>query len=121
MTSESPRIAIIKLSSLGDVVHALPVAHALRRALPSAHLTWVVEAREYAILRDHPDLDAVVPVDTRLWRRLIWRPAGARQVLGKVGRLRERIRRASFRRGHRPPGTAQERAPDGLHRGALSG
>jgi len=96
MTSRSPRIAIIKLSSLGDVVHALPVAHALRRALPSAHLTWVVEAREYAILRDHPDLDAVVPVDTRLWRRLIWRPAGAREVLGKVGRLRERIRRASF-------------------------
>lgn len=96
MTSRHPRIAIIKLSSLGDVVHALPVAHALRRALPAAHLTWVVEAREYAILRDHPDLDAVVPVDTRLWRRLIWRPAGARQVLGKVGRLRERIRRASF-------------------------
>jgi lipopolysaccharide heptosyltransferase I len=96
VTSQSPRIAIIKLSSLGDVVHALPVAHALRRALPSAHLTWVVEAREYAILRDHPDLDAVVPVDTRLWRRLIWRPAGAREVLGKVGRLRERIRRASF-------------------------
>jgi lipopolysaccharide heptosyltransferase I len=96
MMSRSPRIAIIKLSSLGDVIHALPVAHALRNALPSAHLTWVVEAREYAILRDHPDLDAVVPVDTRLWRRLIWRPAGARQVLGKVGRLRERIRRASF-------------------------
>lgn len=96
MTPRIQRIAIIKLSSLGDVVHALPVAHALRRALPSAHLTWIVEAREYAILRDHPELDAVVPVDTRLWRRLIWRPAGARQVLGKVGRLRERIRGASF-------------------------
>jgi heptosyltransferase-1 len=96
MTSRGPRIAIIKLSSLGDVVHALPVAGALRRALPAAHLTWVVEAREYAVLRDHPDLDAVVPVDTRLWRRLIWRPSGARQVLGKVSRLRERIRGASF-------------------------
>jgi heptosyltransferase-1 len=56
----------------------------------------VVEAREYAILRDHPDLDSVVPVDTRLWRRLVWRPSGAREVLSKVGRLRERIRRASF-------------------------
>jgi heptosyltransferase-1 len=96
MTSRAPRIAIIKLSSLGDVLHALPVARALRRALPGAHLTWVVEAREYAILRDHPDLDAVVPVDTRLWRRLVWRPSGAREVLSKVGRLRERIRRASF-------------------------
>ncbi|HEX9124812.1 MAG TPA: lipopolysaccharide heptosyltransferase I [Methylomirabilota bacterium] len=96
MTSRAPRIAIIKLSSLGDVVHALPVARALRRALPGAHLTWVVEAREYAILRDHPDLDAVVPVDTRLWRRLIWSPSGAREVLSKVARLRERIRRVSF-------------------------
>lgn len=96
MTSRAPRIAIIKLSSLGDVVHALPVARALRRALPGAHLTWVVEAREYAILRDHPDLDAVVPVDTRLWRRLIWSPSGTREVLSKVARLRERIRRVSF-------------------------
>jgi len=96
MTSRGPRIAIIKLSSLGDVIHALPVARALRRALPGAHLTWVVEAREYAILRDHPDLDAVVPVDTRLWRRLIWRPSGVPEVLGKVGRLRMRIRRAAF-------------------------
>jgi heptosyltransferase-1 len=96
MSARGPRIAIVKLSSLGDVIHALPVARALRRAMPAAHLTWVVEAREYAILRDHPDLDAVVPVDTRLWRRLIWRPAGAREVLGKVGRLRVRIRRAAF-------------------------
>src|SRR5262249_31959897 len=71
------RIAIVKLSSLGDVIHALPVARAVRRAYPAAHLTWIVEAREYAILRDHPDLDSVLPVDTRLWRRLIRRPAGA--------------------------------------------
>ncbi|HET8577315.1 MAG TPA: lipopolysaccharide heptosyltransferase I [Methylomirabilota bacterium] len=90
------KIAIVKLSSLGDVVHALPVARALRQGLPQAQLTWIVEAREYAILRDHPDLDAVVPVDTRLWRRLIWRPAGARQVWEKLGRLQTRIRATRF-------------------------
>ncbi len=90
------KIAIVKLSSLGDVIHALPVARALRRTHPRAHLTWIVEAREYAILRDHPDLDAVVPVDTRLWRRLIWRPAGARQIWGKLGRLQTRIRATRF-------------------------
>jgi len=90
------KIAIVKLSSLGDVIHALPVARALRRAYPAAHLTWIVEAREYAILRDHPDLDAVLPVDTRLWRRLIWRPAGARRVWQKLGRLHARIRAARF-------------------------
>src|SRR6185437_678568 len=90
------KIAIVKLSSLGDVIHALPVARALRRSRPGLHLTWIVEAREYALLNGHPDLDVVVPVDTRLWRRLIWRPTGARQVLGKVRRLKSRVRAARF-------------------------
>jgi lipopolysaccharide heptosyltransferase I len=90
------KIAIVKLSSLGDVIHALPVARALRRARPEDELTWIVEAREYAILRDHPDLDHVIPVDTRLWRRLIRRPAGAREVWDALGRLRPRVRGAGF-------------------------
>lgn len=63
------RIALIKLSSLGDVVHALPVAATLKAARPDASLTWIVERREAAVLRDHPALDAVVEVDTRRWRR----------------------------------------------------
>jgi len=96
MTPAPFKIAIIKLSALGDVIHALPVARALRRARPDAELTWIVEAREYALLRDHPDLDRVIPVNTRLWRRLIWRPSGAREVWGKVGRLRTRVRGARF-------------------------
>lgn len=90
------KIAIVKLSSLGDVIHALPVARALRRARPNAEIAWIVEAREYAILRDHPDLDRVLPVDTRRWRRLIRRPAGAREVAAKLGRLRRRVRAARF-------------------------
>src|SRR4029453_16091499 len=60
-----PKIAIVKLSSLGDVIHALPVARALRRGLPSAQLTWIVEAREDALLEDPPHLAVVLHVDTR--------------------------------------------------------
>ena len=90
------KIALVKLSSLGDVIHALPVARALRRAYPAAHLTWIVEAREHALLRDHPDLDVVMPVDTRRWRRLIWRPRGAREVWGKLARLDRRVRASRF-------------------------
>ena len=90
------KVAIVKLSSLGDVIHAIPVARALRRARPGIHLAWIVEAREYALLKDHPDLDTVVPVDTRLWRRLIRRPSGVREVVGKMRRLRGRIRAARF-------------------------
>ncbi len=63
------RVALVKLSSLGDVVHALPVAATLRARVPDVRLTWIVESREAAVLRDHPGLDAIVSIDTRRWRR----------------------------------------------------
>ena len=43
------RVVLVKLSSLGDVVHALPVAATVKRRAPDAHLTWVVERREYVL------------------------------------------------------------------------
>lgn len=90
------RIAILKLSALGDVVHALPVAHALRRSFPEARLAWIVEARESLLLEDHPDLDDVIPVDTRKWRRRLWGSGGAREVGGELSRLIRRLREERF-------------------------
>jgi lipopolysaccharide heptosyltransferase I len=89
------RIALIKLSSLGDVVHALPVAATLRARVPDAHLTWIVERREAAVLRDHPALDALVAVDTRGWRRA----RGLRDLADVVEAVRQmsrRLRAAAF-------------------------
>jgi lipopolysaccharide heptosyltransferase I len=63
-------VAIVKLSSLGDVVHALPVAAALRARVPGGRITWVVERREAGLLRGNPNLDEVMGVDTRTWRHL---------------------------------------------------
>jgi len=62
-------VALVKLSSLGDVVHALPVAATLRARLPQARITWIVERREGAVLAGHPGLERVITVDTRRWRR----------------------------------------------------
>jgi len=62
-------VALVKLSSLGDVVHALPVAATLQARLPQARITWIVERREAAVLAGHPALERVVTVDTRRWRR----------------------------------------------------
>jgi lipopolysaccharide heptosyltransferase I len=94
VTTVRQRIGIVKLSAFGDVVHALPVARALRRAFPGAHVSWMVEARESGILQGHPDLDAVIPVDSRRWRRLIGQPRGAREALGELDGLRARLRAA---------------------------
>jgi len=63
------RIALVKLSSLGDVVHALPLAGALKTRFPTTRITWVAERREAALLTRHPALDGVLIADTRGWRR----------------------------------------------------
>jgi lipopolysaccharide heptosyltransferase I len=65
----SLKVALVKLSSIGDVVHALPVAAALKRQWPAAQVSWIAEARETTLLADHPDVDEVIVADTRGWRR----------------------------------------------------
>ena len=64
------RILIVRTSALGDVVHALPVLTALRRHLPEARIGWVVEEAMAPVLADHPDLDELLVVRLRRWRRL---------------------------------------------------
>jgi lipopolysaccharide heptosyltransferase I len=95
VVADAPRIALVKLSSLGDVVHALPVAATLRAARPEARLTWVVERREAALLHGHPALDEVIVADTRGWRRAR-RPAALRAALADVAALRRRLVAARF-------------------------
>jgi lipopolysaccharide heptosyltransferase I len=63
------RIVIVKLSSIGDIVHTLPAAALLRRSFPDARLTWVVERRASAILKDSPAIDELIELDTRTWRK----------------------------------------------------
>lgn len=52
-----PRVLVVRLSALGDCLHALPVAVELRRQLPGAHIGWAIEALGHQILRDHPAVD----------------------------------------------------------------
>jgi heptosyltransferase I len=52
-------ILLVKLSSFGDVLHALPTLEALRAAFPTAHITWLVEAAYAPLLSGHPALDEV--------------------------------------------------------------
>lgn len=75
------RILIVKLGAIGDVVHTLPALASLRRALPAAHIAWVVERGGPAkLLRDNPCLDDLIEVDMRGWRRHLWRSATHRDI-----------------------------------------
>jgi heptosyltransferase-1 len=82
------RILIIRTSALGDVVHALPVLRALRKALPDAHLGWVVEESIAPLLAGHPDLDEILPVALRRWGRAPLSRPTQRQALAFLRRLR---------------------------------
>jgi heptosyltransferase I len=55
------RIAIIKPSALGDIIHSLPVLSALRCRYPDAYIAWVVNHSYEALLQGHPDLNATIP------------------------------------------------------------
>src|SRR6476469_2742894 len=63
------RILIVKLGSIGDIVHTLPSLAAIRRALPNAEVSWVVESRAAEILRSNPVLDRLIVIDTKALRR----------------------------------------------------
>src|SRR6476620_9896873 len=57
-------LLLIKLSSIGDVVHALPTASAIKRAYPSLRVTWAVEEWTAPLVADHPAVDRVVVFPT---------------------------------------------------------
>jgi lipopolysaccharide heptosyltransferase I len=62
LSLSKPRILLIKLSSLGDVIHALPTLEALRSLYPEGHITWLVEDTNAPVVAGHPALDEVWPV-----------------------------------------------------------
>jgi heptosyltransferase-1 len=56
-------ILIVKLSAIGDVIHALPVAQALKKCYPKSRITWIVEKPAYDLLTNNPDIDEIVIFD----------------------------------------------------------
>lgn len=74
------RVLLVRTSALGDVVHCLPVLTALRRHLPGARIGWVVEEAMAPVLAGHPDLDEILTVRLRHWRK---RPFSGR-TLGEL-------------------------------------
>ena len=61
-------VLIVRLGALGDVVHAIPAAAALRRAFPDARIDWLVEARHRAIVDLVTVIDRAVVVESASWR-----------------------------------------------------
>src|SRR5215510_12844691 len=82
------RILIVKLGSIGDIVHTLPALAAIRKGLPQAEISWVVERSSSEILRDNPLLDHLIEVDTKALRRGLMSGETLRAPRQQLRRLR---------------------------------
>lgn len=83
-----PRILLIKTSSLGDVVHNLPIVTDIAAAMPDAIIDWVVEEAFAAIPALHPQVSRILPVAVRRWRRGLWRSSVWREMRAFIRALR---------------------------------
>ncbi|MFN0135237.1 MAG: lipopolysaccharide heptosyltransferase I [Phycisphaerae bacterium] len=72
--TDPTRILIIKPSSLGDIVHALPVLAALRGRYPAAHIAWLVGTGFQSLLAGHPMIDELIPFDRAHYGKILRSP-----------------------------------------------
>jgi heptosyltransferase-1 len=88
MQMSGERFLIVKTTSMGDVVHALPLASDLARRFPAAAIDWLVEEGFAAIPRMHAAVDRVIPVAVRRWRRAPLSAATWREIRAAKAQLR---------------------------------
>lgn len=66
------RVLIVRMSSMGDVIHTLPLVADIHNAVPGAQVDWVVEEAYAPLLQLHPRIGRIIPIALRRWRRS-WR------------------------------------------------
>ena len=91
-STQIERLLIVRLSAMGDVIHTLPAAQALRQAFPAAKIGWLIEERWAELLcapgtprrgprsAARPLVDWVHTVDLKGWRKSLWSPAALEQI-----------------------------------------
>ena len=83
-------ILLVKPSSLGDIVMALPSLSALRRSFPQARITWLVRPEFAPLIEGHPHLDDIMLFDRKLLSRAWCSPVAFRGLVSLIGDLRRR-------------------------------
>jgi heptosyltransferase-1 len=86
------RILIIRTSSLGDLVHALPAMSDIARHVPGAVIDWLAEESFAEIPAWHPAVHEVIPVAHRRWRKQWW----SAQSRAERARLRQTLREREY-------------------------
>lgn len=83
-----PKILLVKTSSMGDVIHNLPVVSDILAHFPEAEIDWVVEESFAGIPALHPGVSEIIPVAVRRWRK----DPFSRKVRSEIGFFVARLR-----------------------------
>ncbi|MEK8031483.1 glycosyltransferase family 9 protein [Ideonella sp. DXS29W] len=91
----TPRILVVRLSAIGDVVMASGLIPALRARWPEAHIAWLTEPTTVPLLRHNPRLDEVIPWPRAAWQQM-WKERRFRDLWNAVRRFRSELRVRRF-------------------------
>jgi lipopolysaccharide heptosyltransferase I len=78
------KILILKPSSLGDVIHALPVLRLLRQHFPVAEIFWWIDSALAPLIADDPDLTGIIRFERKRWGK----PQHWPEMIGSIRRMR---------------------------------
>ena len=86
------RVLVVKMSALGDIIHALPVLDYLHQAVPGIEVDWVVEAPFRDVLEGNPLISCLHQVRTKIWRK---KPFAA-ATRAEIRTLKEQLRKRAY-------------------------
>ncbi|MBN1593366.1 MAG: glycosyltransferase family 9 protein [Candidatus Coatesbacteria bacterium] len=88
------KFLVIKLGAIGDVVHAIPAVALLRQIYPDSTIDWLIEKKSASVLRGNPYISSSIVIDTKRWRRELFRHPI--RVIMEVRGVLDRLKRARY-------------------------
>ncbi|PUA20516.1 lipopolysaccharide heptosyltransferase I [Glaciimonas sp. PCH181] len=82
-------ILIVRVSSLGDVVHNMPMVSDIRRHYPDANIDWVVEEGYVSLVGLNPEIRRIIPIALRRWRKSLFSVVTRREISAFRRQLKE--------------------------------
>jgi heptosyltransferase-1 len=93
---EYPKILILRLSAVGDVLRTIPAVKALKENYPHSRIAWIVEEPAKALLESQPEIDEVILFPRKRWADGIKSPKRMWRTIGEVGRFIRALRENKF-------------------------
>ncbi len=90
------RYLINKSSALGDIAQSLAVARYLKQRDETCQIDWIAERSGAPLVERHPDVDRVIPISWRSWRKSLWKGPTLQELLAAIGALRAHRYEAVF-------------------------